>query len=99
MTTLADPQDSDTLDERTTAQRGSGSDRPRRPPSRFACLHCSWRTVGWTLLIGSLYLLLARHPVYHADVWGHLAYGRWIAEHARLPQTEPLLPLSAGVPM
>jgi hypothetical protein len=99
MTTLADPRDSDTLDERATARRRSGDEGSRRLWSGLACLRCSWRTVGWTLLSGGLYLLLARHPVYHTDVWGHLAYGRWIAEHGRLPQTEPLLPLSAEVPM
>lgn len=99
MTTLADSRDSDTLDERMTAQRESRDGGLRRTPSALAWLRCSWTAVGWTLLIGGLYLLLTRHPVYHTDVWGHLAYGRWIVEHGRLPQTEPLLPLSAGVPM
>jgi hypothetical protein len=99
MSTVADPQDSDTLDGRATLPRQAGSQCSRSKPRGLARLRCSWNVVGWTLLIGGVHLLLARHPVYHTDVWGHLAYGRWIAEHGRLPQSEPLLPLSAGVPM
>ena len=37
----------------------------------------------------------AARPLYHADLWGHLAYGRFIWNHG-LPANEPLMPLSAG---
>ena len=56
-------------------------------------------TAGWTALLGSVYLLLSYLPLYHTDLWGHLAYGRWIWENGRLPVTEPLLPLAQGMPM
>ena len=36
----------------------------------------------------------AARPLYHADLWGHLAYGRFILERGSLPATEPLMPLS-----
>ncbi|MGE0377324.1 MAG: hypothetical protein AB7Q45_18085, partial [Planctomycetaceae bacterium] len=52
----------------------------------------------WTAIIGALYLVLSYQPLWHTDLWGHLAYGRWIWEHGSLPETEPLMPLSRGVP-
>ncbi len=52
----------------------------------------------WTTVIGVLYLFLSYQPLWHTDLWGHLSYGRWIWEHGRLPETEPLMPLSRGVP-
>ena len=54
-------------------------------------------TVAAALAAG-LFLYVAWCPLFHADLWGHLAYGRWIAAHGRLPATEPLMPLAAGVP-
>ncbi|GAB6164785.1 hypothetical protein JCM19992_07850 [Thermostilla marina] len=33
--------------------------------------------------VGSLF------PLNHTDLWGHLAFGRWIVEHGRLPQADP----------
>lgn len=53
----------------------------------------------WTTVIGALYLVLSYQPLWHTDLWGHLAYGRWIWQHGGLPATEPLMPLSRGVPM
>lgn len=38
-------------------------------------------------------------PLYHSDLWGHLSYGRWMWEHGRLPESEPLMPLASEVPM
>ncbi len=37
--------------------------------------------------------------LYHSDLWGHLSYGRWMWNHGRLPEFEPLMPLSRDVPM
>jgi hypothetical protein len=51
----------------------------------------------WTTVIGMLYLILSYQPLWHTDLWGHLCYGRWIWEHGRLPDTEPLMPLAEGV--
>ncbi len=39
------------------------------------------------------------HRLSHTDIWGHLAYGRHIAQTGALPATEPLMPLSKGMPM
>lgn len=56
---------------------------------------------GLSLVLGGLFLIRsnsAASPIWHTDVWGHLAYGRWIWSHGRLPATEPLMPLAQGMP-
>lgn len=50
-------------------------------------------------VLGLMFLLLSYFPLWHTDVWGHLSYGRWIVAEGKLPVTEPLMPLSRGVPM
>ncbi|MCA9112079.1 MAG: hypothetical protein KDA52_19150, partial [Planctomycetaceae bacterium] len=51
----------------------------------------------WTAVLGLLYLVLSYQPLWHTDIWGHLSYGRWIWEQGRLPDVEPLMPLSIGM--
>jgi hypothetical protein len=53
---------------------------------------------GLTLALGTLYVVLSYQPLWHTDLWGHLSYGRLIWETGSLPATEPLMPLSAGMP-
>jgi hypothetical protein len=50
--------------------------------------------------LGALYLAISYfRPLWHTDLWGHLAYGRYLAGRGffPLPATEPLMPLAAGV--
>ena len=61
-------------------------------------LKASKATAGFALVLGLLYLILSFHPLWHTDLWGHLAYGRLIVSAKTLPATEPLMPLAAGVP-
>jgi hypothetical protein len=65
----------------------------RTPP----WLRLSRGATGLIALLAGLFVMFARLPLWHADLWGHLAYGRWIAEHG-VPTLEPLLPLQRGVP-
>ncbi len=53
---------------------------------------------GYAVMIGAVYWLFAMLPIWHTDVWGHLSYGRHIWETKSLPVTEPLMPLSKGIP-
>ncbi|MBV8074802.1 MAG: hypothetical protein JO284_00280 [Planctomycetaceae bacterium] len=46
------------------------------------------------LLLGVAFLFADLPPLYHSDIWGHLAVGRWIVEHGRLPAREPLSPFT-----
>jgi hypothetical protein len=41
----------------------------------------------------------SRQPLYHTDLWGHLAYGRLIWQNGAIPETEPFMPLARGVPL
>ena len=55
-------------------------------------------TIGFALMVGAIYWYFAFLPIWHTDVWGHLSYGRYIWEAKSLPVTEPLMPLSKGIP-
>ncbi len=53
---------------------------------------------GFTAAIGLFFVYISYfQPLWHTDLWGHLAYGRTIVAAKALPVTEPLMPLSAGV--
>ncbi len=64
------------------------------------------RLSGPRMLVGPLLLLVAvaglwsglvRQPLWHTDLWGHLAYGRWMVEHdGQTPSNEPFLPHATG---
>ena len=56
------------------------------------------RAAALVAVLGIVFFALNRLSIRLTDVWGHLAYGRWIREHGTLPETEPLLALSQGVP-
>jgi hypothetical protein len=51
-----------------------------------------------TGVLGFIYFVLSRLAIQNSDVWGHLAYGRWMTDSQALPATEPLLTLCQGVP-
>ncbi|NOX56534.1 MAG: hypothetical protein GXP27_19245 [Planctomycetes bacterium] len=61
-------------------------------------MRASRRVAGWTAVIGILFLFMNYRPLWHTDLWGHLAYGRVIWQTGGIPQTEPLIPLARGVP-
>ncbi|MFN0052193.1 MAG: hypothetical protein ACKV0T_08375 [Planctomycetales bacterium] len=54
---------------------------------------------GLALAVAGVFAYYSRLPLHHTDLWGHLAYGRWIATQGSLPQTEPFMPLAHGVPL
>src|SRR5262245_21485621 len=51
-----------------------------------------------TALLALCFVFFSRLPLWHTDLWGHLAYGRWIVEQHAVPRIEPLMPLSRGIP-
>lgn len=63
-----------------------------------AYLKASSTTAVFALALGLLYVCLSIRPLWHTDLWGHLAYGRLIVSTKSLPATEPLMPLAVGVP-
>src|SRR5580704_13903703 len=54
---------------------------------------------GFVALIGALYWCYSYQRLHHTDLWGHLAYGRLVCATRALPATEPLMPLSEGMPL
>lgn len=54
-------------------------------------------TAGFVTFLGVLYFLLSYQPLYHTDLWGHLAYGRLLWDQRALPATEPFMPLAEGM--
>jgi hypothetical protein len=69
----------------------------RRSPSIIARFRTTPAFPLFALLLGLTLVALSRLPLWHTDLWGHLAYGRLIWETKSLPATEPLMPLSRGV--
>src|SRR5260370_12974559 len=54
---------------------------------------------AFAAVMGAIFGLYSRQPLYHTDLWGHLAYGRLIWESGALPTTEPFMPLARDVPL
>lgn len=50
----------------------------------------------YTVLLGICFVMASYRPLFHTDLWGHLAYGRIISETGAIPETEPLMTLAAG---
>jgi hypothetical protein len=69
-------------------------DEPRGP-SKFCLAFADFALV---VALAAIFVYLSHRPLWHTDLWGHLAYGRVIAASAAIPATEPLMPLCQGVP-
>jgi hypothetical protein len=87
-----------------TATEPRGESRKERLSQRSPFAACisdrirlSRRVFVAILLLGLFFLFLSRRPLWHTDLWGHLAYGRLIVANRALPRTEPLMPLSSGM--
>ncbi|MBI1346600.1 hypothetical protein GC163_09960 [bacterium] len=65
------------------------------------------RMTGWVTplqlvaVVGFALLFLYHNylPLFHSDLWGHVAYGDWILSHRQLPTTDPFAELATGVPV
>jgi hypothetical protein len=53
---------------------------------------------GFMFLMAITAFIFSWKPLWHTDLWGHLAYGRLLWQTGSLPVTEPLMPLSKGIP-
>jgi hypothetical protein len=81
----------------------AGAPRPLADPALLEDKTPDWfkttsRFPLGVLAVGLVYVFFAFLPLAHTDVWGHLAYGRWIVAAGALPAAEPLMPLSKGMP-
>lgn len=49
--------------------------------------------------LGAIFMLTAFNRLNHTDLWCHLNYGRWMAEHQALPATDPFAAAPAATPV
>lgn len=49
-------------------------------------------------VLSASFLMFSTLPLWHTDIWGHLAYGELIWQTGSIPAVEPLVPLSSGIP-
>ncbi len=59
-----------------------------------------WSPVSlvWVAIVGILFWMQSFQKIHYTDIWGHVEYGRLLWETGKIPATEPLMPLSAGMP-
>lgn len=71
------------------------------PGSGLAFCYLRASHVAAVGLLAAAFVLLCYVPLWYTDIWGHLKFGQWIAEHRALPASEPFTPFadpeSAGV--
>lgn len=60
--------------------------------AQFTALH-----LAYALTFGGLFLYFNYLPLFHTDLWGHVAFGEWILQHRALPTEDPWQPLAAGM--
>ncbi|HZN36528.1 MAG TPA: hypothetical protein VFB80_22015 [Pirellulaceae bacterium] len=49
--------------------------------------------------LSGIFMLTAFNRLNHTDLWGHLNFGRWMAEHQALPATDPFATAPAATPV
>jgi len=61
-----------------------------------------WVTPAHLMMVAGFCLLFLYHnylPLFHSDLWGHVAYGEWILTQRQLPTVDPFAELATGVPV
>ncbi|NQV27243.1 MAG: hypothetical protein HQ518_23085 [Rhodopirellula sp.] len=59
----------------------------------------SWLWVlcsGW---FAAFFVYFSYIPLWHTDIWGHVAYGQWMLDHGRLPAVDPFVELAQSTPL
>lgn len=86
----------DVAPEETTADAG-GPDTSMMEDRFPPWMRMSSTSVWAVLALGLTFNFFCRIPLWPTDVWGHVNYGRFIAQTGALPAAEPLMPLAQGV--
>lgn len=94
-TVTTDPLPTPTTSQEEVAKLPDASVLVDQVPAHFKAPRV-W--AGFTLVLGVIYLTFCLKPIWHTDIWGHLAYGEMIWSQGSLPSEEPLLPLAKGMP-
>ncbi len=51
------------------------------------------------IVVSGIWLVTSFNRINHTDLWGHLSFGRWIAQHQELPAVDPFRPHVASEPV
>lgn len=51
---------------------------------------------GW---FAAFFVYFSYIPLWHTDIWGHVAYGQWMIDHGRLPEVDPFVDLAQTTPL
>ena len=49
----------------------------------------SQASLAAVIVVSAIWLLTSFNRINHTDLWGHLSFGRWIAQHHELPVADP----------
>jgi hypothetical protein len=58
-----------------------------------------WAYVICTGWFAALFVYFSYVPLWHTDIWGHVAYGQWMLDHGRLPDVDPFVDLAKTTPI
>src|SRR5687768_5289403 len=50
------------------------------------------------IALSTIFLWTSLHKLHHTDLWGHLDFGRWIAQHRSLPAIDPFAATPSNIP-
>lgn len=99
MATAPAPPASETKPARAVDDRtqGPGPNGPSSSARATTTLLTSPAGFALFAALAAFFVYLSRRPLWHTDLWGHLAYGRLIVGASAIPSSEPLMPLSEGM--
>ena len=72
---------------------GPAGPEPAVRPQRFPGL--SGAALAAVIALCAIFWITSLNRLNHTDLWCHLNFGRWIAEHGRLPGCDPFRPFDA----
>ncbi|MCE9547971.1 MAG: hypothetical protein K8T25_21065 [Planctomycetia bacterium] len=86
------------LSASTSPNADAVASRSQRRGARLELLlpRTSRGTLAVVAALAGIFLATSFYRLNDTDLWGHLAYGRWIAEHHRLPSSDPMGVADAG---
>lgn len=59
----------------------------------------SWLCVLCSAWFAAFFVYFSYIPLWHTDIWGHVAYGQWMLDHGRLPDVDPFVELAQSTPV